>query len=215
MSDLTVIYYTSNREDGAFEEKIRQKLLETIGDLPLISVSQKPMDFGENICVGDIGVSNQNAHRQFQVGAKAAKTKFVCAAEADFLYPREYFDFRPPRDDRAYRADNLYVLWGRGGFHPKATSEGATVVGRDYVVEMIERSLEGRGMWRDTLEANHETAVTFKGSGFEQFHTEIPIVTFKTRRGMHIKTPNNRHVALRELPYWGEVSNLRQQYEVL
>jgi len=214
MGDLTCIYYTSNREDGAFEEKIRASLLEVLGDVPLISVSQKPMDFGENICVGDVGVSNQNAHRQFQVGAQAAKTKYVCAAEADFLYPPEYFQFIPPRDDRAYRASNLYILWNRGGFHPKQTSEGATVIAREYAINMIEEELAGRGMWRDTIESIRETPVTFKQSGYETFHTENPIVTFKTRKGMHYRSPHSKDISFRELPYWGDVKNLRNKYEI-
>ena len=214
MGDLTCIYYTSNREDGAFEAKIRAKLLEVLGDIPLISVSQRPMDFGMNICVGDVGVSNQNAHRQFQVGALHAKTKYVCSAEADFLYPREYFDFRPERDDRAYRADNLYVIWDRGNAHHKSFSEGATVVGRDYLIQTVEESLQGRGMWCNTLEGIPETPVTFKQTGFERFHNEVPILTFKTRNGMHMKTPHSKHLRVRELPYWGDVNSLRQEYGI-
>lgn len=38
---LTVIYYTSNQEEEAFEDIIKAKLLEVAGDLPLISVSPK------------------------------------------------------------------------------------------------------------------------------------------------------------------------------
>ena len=109
--DLTVIYYTSNREKPAFEAKIRQDLLLAIGDTPLISVSQQPIDFGRNICVGAVGQSEANAIRQFQIGAIAATTRFVCSAESDFLYAPERFAFCPDREDVFYGLTNWYVLF--------------------------------------------------------------------------------------------------------
>ena len=45
-NDLTVVYYTSNWLDTNnpyFLENTKKQLLTAIGDLPLISVSQKPM----------------------------------------------------------------------------------------------------------------------------------------------------------------------------
>ena len=101
MGDLTAIYYTCNRERPEFERRIQETLLEAMGDIPLISVSKKPIDLGHNICVGDVpgGDSSQNAYRQFQIGARAATTKWVCPVEADFLYPPEYFTFEPERED--------------------------------------------------------------------------------------------------------------------
>ena len=54
----TIIYYTSNREDERFESRVRANLLKVCGNLPIISVSQKPIyGFGFNIPVGDVGVS--------------------------------------------------------------------------------------------------------------------------------------------------------------
>ena len=60
----TIIYYTANREKESFENKVRENILKVKGDLPVISVSQKPIDFGKNICVGDIGQNYLNAFRQ-------------------------------------------------------------------------------------------------------------------------------------------------------
>ncbi|KKL05880.1 hypothetical protein LCGC14_2601630, partial [marine sediment metagenome] len=75
MSDITVVYYTSNYMTGKFIEKTKEQLLSVIGDLPLISVSHKPMNFGTNICVGDVGRSHLNIYRQILVGARGARTK--------------------------------------------------------------------------------------------------------------------------------------------
>ena len=67
---VTILYYTSNREGEEFEGRIRQNILNVKGDLPIISISHKPIDFGENICVGDVGVSGFNMFRQIQIGLK-------------------------------------------------------------------------------------------------------------------------------------------------
>ena len=111
-TDLTVIYYTNNLEKPEFEGRIQRTLKETTDflEIPIISVSQKPIDFGKNICVGEVGASSQNAFRRLQLGAIEAKTRFVCPAEADFLHPREYFEFVPPSDRTAWVAIPVWVL---------------------------------------------------------------------------------------------------------
>lgn len=211
MSELTVIYYTSNREDGVFEKNIRHRLLDAVGDIPIISVSQKPLDFGKNICVGDVGVSNQNAHRQFQIGAIEAKTRFVCAAESDFLYPKEYFSYIPERDDVAYRASNLYIAWPKYGAYKKHTSEGATVIGREFAIRSIEKELEGLGMWNNEVETKEKAPITFQRGEYLQFHTTVPVITFKTENNMHSKSPFDRKSRTGSLPYWGGIKDLYKE----
>jgi hypothetical protein len=208
----TVIYYTSNREEESFEKVIREKLLEVIGDLPLISVSQKPIDFGDNICVGDVGISNQNAHRQLQIGATMAKTPFIHAAEADCLYPPEYFKFIPPVLDRAYRTPIYLLNLYKGIFKKKLASESATVVGRDYLIKMIDRSLARfkKGVWNNKLEHGSNVPVTFRRQNYEIFKIKNPIVNIKTKFGMH-----QVHGTVGKadfLPYWGTPQNVRRLF---
>ena len=62
MSDITVIYYTANKISAHFAENTIRYLLASVGDIPLITVSQAPMTLGENICVGDTGVSTRNIY---------------------------------------------------------------------------------------------------------------------------------------------------------
>jgi len=45
----TILYYTSNHEDPVFEQKIIDSLLENCGNLPIVSVSQKPIKLGQNV----------------------------------------------------------------------------------------------------------------------------------------------------------------------
>ena len=216
MRDMTVIYYTSNREKPRFEEKIRQSLLETIGDLPLISVSQNPIDFGKNICVGDVGVSTQNAFRQFQIGAKAAKTKFVCSVEADSLYPKEYFEFMPPKDNVMYVPQFIFVLFAQRRhikvFARRYLCESAIVVGRNYIIDIIDKQLDGMGQWSESFESGGKHRFLLYVGKHDRFDIPIPIISFKTDDNLHRRTPHSRRSKVYELPYWGSSHDLIRKY---
>ena len=148
---ITVIYYTSNKEPELFEQNIRKRLLDVIGNLPLISVSQKPIDFGDNICVGEnIGLSDANIFRQLLIGCEKASTPLIATAEADCLYPPTgYFDFKPKNIDMTYRYTNLWLfytkycnrrLW-RKGFLKMDYSLCAQISGREYLIHHLKRSI--------------------------------------------------------------------------
>jgi hypothetical protein len=81
------------------------------GKFPIISISQKPIDFGENICVGEIGASNVNVYKQILVGAKAAKTKYVFCCEDDSMYNEEHFAYRPPSNAFCYNLERWNVSY--------------------------------------------------------------------------------------------------------
>lgn len=219
--DRTVVYYTSNREDEVFEQKIRKKLLASIGHLPLISVSQKPIDFGYNICVGDVGVSDQNVHRQLQIGALKATTPFIISAESDCIYPKEYFKFNPPIVDRAYRCDNVFILnKNGGGFRRKAYSECGQIAGREYLIKSIDKFFEGKGQWSTEKIKGHGLRYLFGyyhsldagDAPWDFFHTVLPIINIKTDKGLHKSTRVNLYdKPVDILPFWGSADQIRKE----
>jgi len=216
-NDLTIVYYTSNREKPRFEAKIRRSLRHASRPLPIVSVSQKPINFGKNICVGNVGISGQNALRQFQIGAIEAKTKFVCTSESDFLYPKEYFRFIPKREDILYRQMPMYVLFAQRGkarvYCPKRRgSFAAMIVGRDAVINGIEKILDGFGMWGPADESDHKLPDLFRVMKRSSFTTSIPSVSFKTDDNMHRKTPHYAEGRTRYLPYYGYGTDLVRRY---
>jgi len=125
MNDLTLLYYTANTIEnkylpGHVAEHIRKNLLDTTGGIfPIVSVSQKPIDFGKNICVGPIGRSLYNFWKQVFIGAKEVKTKFVACCDDDALYNMEHFAHRPSSDDVfSYNSNMWYaedkIFWKKG-----------------------------------------------------------------------------------------------------
>lgn len=209
---ITVVYYTSNKEDEQFENKINKKLLKVIGDIPLISVSQKPMNFGKNICVGKLPFCDVSAHKQLLIGLEEAKTEFVLAAESDCLYPPEYFTFIPPTKDNVYRYNNVWLLYGwigrqtRGLFWKKVLCEGAQICGREHWIKSLKSVLS-------TLSSGKPRTV-FKTKLKYSWGCENPMISCKTCEGLRkysrvIKedsiTPTDK------LPYWGDASALRKE----
>jgi hypothetical protein len=206
----TIIYYTSNREDERFERVIRKQILRAAGDLPIISVSQKSINFGINICVGDVGISNQNAHRQFQIGCAAATTEYIHAAEADTLYPPEYFQFLPDEPLHAYRTPIYLFRLGGDLFYRKLASESATVIGREYAIRAIDKSLRYRGKWCRTLEHGNDVPYTFRHGNWKSFMLETPIVNIKTANQMHSRHGHDKIEF--ELPYWGKPDDVTRLF---
>lgn len=216
MSDLTVIYYTNNREVPAFAEKVQQTLLEAIGDLPLISVSQKPMDFGQNICVGDVGSSTQNTFRQLQIGAIAAKTTFIATAEADCLYPKEYFEFRPSVMSAICCAKPMWCLMAKKGaavaFSPKRIGcIGASIMDREAAIVAIDQQLDEFGKWGDVDERDVRLKSIFKFMLPQYVRISVPIVTIKTEHGVHQRVPGY-HGKRKAIPHWGDAYALMRRY---
>lgn len=217
MEDLTIIYYTSNREKPDFEKKIRDNILEVSGGLPIISVSQKPIDFGMNVCVGDVGVSGFNMFRQVQIGCELAKTKFVVSCEADCLYPPDYFQFVPEHEDICYRTSNLYVMGDRRNyyFHKAEGATHAQIVGTKFYLETLNRLFESASTWKEGEKnfpkERHGKEDIFAESKIERFESKNPVVQIKTHDGMRYYTRSSR-TPIYSIPYWGDGKIIKERY---
>lgn len=219
MVDITIIYYSSNREKPEFEQRIKDQILKVSAGLPIISVTQKPIDFGKNIVVGDVGASGFNMFRQVQIACREAKTRFVLSAEADCVYPPDYFQFVPPRVDICYRNKNLYVMGQHRTYFFKK-EEGAThaqIVGREFYLRSLDKLFEGAPDW-SVEEKNFPKERTHKKredvflpGEIEFYETKYPVIQIKTSQSMRHYTHSDR-VPRNELPYWGKGADFRKKY---
>jgi hypothetical protein len=213
--DATIIYYTSNREKPDFEARVQENLLKVCGDLPIISVSHKPIELGRNICVGDVGTSGFNMFRQVQIGCEEATTKFIISAEADCLYPPDYFKFRPKELDKCYRNSNLYVMPDARDyfFYKKEGATHAQIVGRKYYLATLNKLFEGAPKW-NREEKNFPKERFRKNDVFDEisyWKSTNPVFQIKTHKGMRYYTHSDR-TPIDALPYWGNGSKVRAYY---
>lgn len=96
-----IVYYTSHQIDPDLMQKCQRQLQESAGDIPIVSVSLKPLEFGQNIVL-DADPSRLTMFRQILAGLEASTADYVFLCEHDCLYPKEHFAIIPPRDDRFY-----------------------------------------------------------------------------------------------------------------
>ena len=225
-NQITIIYCSSNKEMPKFEQRIRDNILKYCGDIPIVSVTQKPIDFGTNICVGDeIGVSGFNFFRQSLIACQAATTPFVLSCEADCVYPPDYFKWIPERLDKCYRNTNLYVMGQHRKYFFKKGVDGdptsgathAQIVGRDFYIKNLERLFEGEPQWdanqknfpKEKFHKKYEDV--FAKDDLVAYETENPVVQIKTSQSMRNYTKSDR-IAHHEIKYWGDGNNFRKKF---
>jgi len=204
----TVIYYSACTEEPEFEQKIIDNIKEKAWDLPIISVTRKPVDLGKNICIGEQPVCYSNSFKQILIGLREATTDFCVAAESDVLYPREYFTFTPPHKDRVYRYTNLWVHFdGRDWFWKKKWVEGAQMCGREHWIKSIEKIIVNPNSWEP-----EPFQFIFEEKDENFWTSKEPVLYFKTRAGIGFKTGYEQKIKVRNLPLWGSAEEVRRRY---
>jgi hypothetical protein len=206
---VTILYYSSNREDIQFESQIIDNILNNSNGLPIVSVTQKPMDLGKNICVGEHGSSYYNEFKQIQIGLEAIDTEWVLVAESDVLYPPEYFKFVPPDDFIVYRYHPVYIHFEKRPikFYYKGFSDGAQMMNRKKWLELISRFVKDE--W--DYQGKFRTPWVVPDTVDEKSWSGSPAISFKTRKGVSYAT-GLKEGKVEELPYWGTFKQIKEKY---
>ena len=208
-SDRTIIYYTANTESPTFEQRIIDDLKKKAGDIPIISVSRKPIDLGTNICVGEKPVSYTSEWKQLLIGLKAAKTKYCIAAEADCMYPPEYFTLQPDEENMMYNYRNIWMVWKRHhGFYKKyGYCEGAQMCDREYWIKQLEPLLPEEWI---VFPRKIENILVGKIFPERKEWTGDPVISFKTGSGVSCKTTFDNASKTKELAPWGNINEVKK-----
>jgi hypothetical protein len=221
MPELTILYYTANRIAEAFAWNVRLHLLDVADGIPIISVSQKPLAFGKNICVGEIGFSTYNVYRQVLIGAKAAGTRWVACCEDDTLYTREHLSARPPADEFWYNIARWWVE-PQGVFRWRNRSAmHACVAPRRLMVETLEARFAAypAPLWTKKQLRSWGEPGRYEGNlnlpevKRAYFKTDEPIVTFDHKGslyGMRRWNPDDK--IEEQLAPWGSAKELLRRF---
>lgn len=227
MSDLTVIYYTANKISDYFFQNTKRQLLLAADGLPTVSVSQKPIDLGRNICVGDIGYNSLNIYKQALIGAKLADTEYIALAEDDVLYSPDHFRSFPESDRFIYN-NNLAKLytWSPQGFVFR-NNHGAflsLICKKDlFIKAMEERFAKYPGAtdkpdnWTEPGWELYEKRLGVTNYGRIEWTTKVSNIVFLSPQmlgfghlGFRKKLGEDRRS---ELPYWGKAKELIKLYK--
>ena len=98
-----IVYFTDSRLEEELDEAVRKQITKAANGIPIISVSQKPLDFGRNICVGIRPRNYLSLYKQLKIGIGATKKdSIVFTCEHDVFYHPSHFEFTPPQNDKIY-----------------------------------------------------------------------------------------------------------------
>ena len=232
---ITVIYYTSNFLDTAnpvFLDNTKRQLSKAIGDLPLICVSQKPVekfikgDY-QNIVLGDIGRSHLNIYKQILIGAKAAKTEYVAMAEDDILYSYEHFhceeitkNLKP--DVFLYDMMKLSIFtWTKPpmfSFRTKRKVVNQLISNKEYLIDALEErfKLENPKLkyWGDPGRYEEKLGVSKRNT--YEVYSNNPSIVFSHPEAFGYLTQGTKKrlgdLRIIELPYWGRAEEVLKAY---
>lgn len=110
MGNITLLYLTDNSLEPSLALRCQELLIKVANGKRIVSVSQKPLDFGYNVCVGDIGRNGLSIDIQMLAGLEQIKTDFVAIAEHDCMYSQEHFEFIPNDYDNFYYNNNCWLV---------------------------------------------------------------------------------------------------------
>jgi hypothetical protein len=216
--DLTILYYTANRINEHFAANVRQNIIEASNNARIISISHKPINFGENVCVGSLEPSAYNIYKQVLIGAMLAKTPYIGCAEDDSLYTKEHFAYRPPLTAFGYNTNRWQVSSNVYFFRRRASMCMCIAPTEILVQTLCQRFAKfPRLLTREEMGAvggfgepgRFEARHGLTPQPLVTFDTEIPSLTFNHRDstgGVRRLMPSD--VLCETLAPWGEVGSL-------
>jgi hypothetical protein len=227
MDDLTIIYYTGNRIDNKLFRSTQEVLIQAAGIYPIISVTQKPMKLGYNICLGDIGYSYINIYKQMLIGAKEAKTKFVAIAEDDTLYcPHHFNRFRPPADTFGYNMNRwLVYTWTEPPIYSmkkKRFTNAVLIAPRELLIDALEERFAKYPkeseipikLWSEF--GKYEKDLGVKVQKTIDFATPVSVIQFTHPDCINFEYQGTKKklgdIRAYDIPYWGRAEDLMEKY---
>lgn len=223
-----IIYYTDDRLREPIFSVVQKEILKA--NLPIVSVSLKPINFGKNIVL-DAKPGYLTMLQQITRALTESSSKYIFFSEHDVLYPTSHFDFTPPKDNVFYYNANVW-RWAYPTdvliTYDRLICLSGLCVNRQFALEHYLRRIEKiyeLGYDKDTRHEPHwarywgyepGTKKTKRGGfsddDFDTFRSKHPIIdirhgrTFsqsKVTQESFIHKPSNwQEIAIDKVPGW-------------
>lgn len=225
MNDLTIIFLTVNKVPEGWAEYQKNVLLEAADGFPIITISKKPLGWGNPNIIQNEPLSSANIYRQVLRGAKIATTPFIAIAEDDVLYNREHFLYRPPMDTFAYNMNRWGIFtWDKPTFFMNSRLHNAEMIApRELAIEALEErfakypgdSSAGRDGELGKNRIEKSLGLTLRNH--VEFYTTVPIVAFNHDYSIDPLELNHKKrmgaVKAFDIPLWGRAEELVKKFK--
>jgi hypothetical protein len=194
-----------------------------LGDMPVVTVSRIPMDFGINL-LDDAAPCYSNLYRQILRAAKVAETKYIAIVEDDTLYHENHFHrFRPQDDEFAYNRARWSVFsWGEPQYSLRnRISNCSCIAPRLLMIDALTERFAKPGPVHEGLMAecgrnDVEAKLEITQRKKVEFYSRIPIVQLSHPHGTERRQQEQRkaHAEIRafDIPHWGMAAEIVKEY---
>lgn len=215
-NDLTVIFLTLNKVPEGWAKYHRKVIEEAIGDIPVVSISRKPLEWGLNMIQNE-EPSVSNIYRQILRACNASKTPFISIVEDDTLYHKSHFQYRPPMDTFGFNGHRFGLFtWGKPFYYYKDRISNACMIApRKLVIDSLTERFK---KYPDTNigELGKEKGTTLNRHKTHIFWSEIAVVYLSHVNSLdpteQHKSKKPSHVQAYDIPYWGQAEDIRSNW---
>lgn len=170
-----IVYYTDGHIDPGLMRAVQKNIIKATGDqIPIISVSQQPLNFGRNICVGEKPRCNRSIYEQILAGLEAAEPgSVIYLCEHDVAYCPAHFAHVPEVRDRIeYNQNRYYWAPGQAEYLPARGKWALSqiVAYREYLMEQVRRALD---------ESEQPSTELYRGVRTHKWESERPNVDIR------------------------------------
>ena len=220
-----IIYYTDNVLKNGFSKAVRDNLKRTAGDIPIVWVSQKPIDEEPNIVLPGLNRSHKSICTQILAGIHRLQVDVIYMAEHDVLYHQSHFDFIPPKEDVFYYNTNRWWLRTRDGLASYKSIAGSLsqlvayrgICNDFYTKTMI---LYVQGIKRVTKKVKNEpgkhNVPELPDYKMELFRSELPNVDIRHNRNFTVsdrfRNDDPDYEFQDEIPGWGRTKGRYEEF---
>lgn len=143
VNKIGLVWYSDLACDPTILRACQRQLDRCRNGHPLVSVTLKPVEFGDQNIVMALERGVLSMFRQILAGIEACKTDIIYLCEHDVLYSPGHFKFIPPKRDTFYYDENCYYVF---------TSDGGSLYYNVMKVSML-------CAYRDLLLEHYKTRV--------------------------------------------------------
>lgn len=209
-----LLYYTSHDCDKKILLLVRENLLRVCGNNRIVSVSLKPLCFGDENVTLLLEKSPLTMYKQILAGLEKLDTAIVFLVEHDVFYPKCHFDFEPSRKDVFYYNENWWKVRVSDGqvVQWKAVQVSGLCAYRSLLIEhyikRIERTERGFSNRVGFEPGLHKFPRGIDNYGMEIWRSKIPYVDMchekNVTKSKFVPDPRlENYIMSDEVPYWG------------
>ena len=215
-SPRVIVYYTDSQLQPELATAVRKRLKKVCGPIPIISVSQKPLNFGKNVCIGEQPRKYKSVYEALLAGVEASpKGSIVYLIEHDVFYHPSHFAFLPPEHGTLYFNDNRYYYHLACDTFDRARGKCALsqLVGwREDILQHAQERLAVAGDDMTEYFEDWQKRSQLKTQGFSSHRPNVDILH---GANLTLKGPAKREYisgkrkGIRNLPGWGRAPHFR------